>query len=297
MSAFETRSSQFGLVSGIRQTSSDMVLVAEPAGLFAPEARKGQLYIVAEADQDVARGRDACQLASRTIRKLFYGDSSYSVTSALRKAISAANKALYEHNFSVSPAKRAVVGVTCAVIKGNDLYIAQILPAQSYVLSDGKLRAIPDRPGLEPGRVRLRPAFIKPGALGASLSVEPEFYRALLRPGDALLLCSSNLARLLGQDDVLRLLRAGDPAEIADRLAEFCKQNALTEAHGIAAAVRPPLSPAAQAAPLSRAGISERGLVALRGIGGWATRVTGDAALLVKGPAGARAEAQDRDAD
>src|SRR6185436_14851925 len=76
MPAFETRSSQFGLVSGIRQTSSDMVLVAEPAGLFAPEARKGQLYIVAEADQDVARGRDACQLAGRTIRKLFYGDSS-----------------------------------------------------------------------------------------------------------------------------------------------------------------------------------------------------------------------------
>ena len=137
MSPFETRSSQFGLVSGIRQTSSDMVLVAEPAGLFAPEARKGQLYIVAEADQDVARGRDACQLASRTIRKQFYGDSSYSVTSALRKAISAANKALYEHNFSVSPAKRAVVGVTCAVIKGSDLYIAQILPAQSYVLSAG----------------------------------------------------------------------------------------------------------------------------------------------------------------
>jgi hypothetical protein len=285
MSAFETRSSQFGLVSGIRQTRSDLVLVAEPAGLFAPEARKGQLYIVAEADQDVARGRDACQLASRTIRKLFYGDSSYSVTSALRKAISAANKALYEHNFSVSPAKRAVVGVTCAVIKGNDLYIAQILPAQSYVLSDGKLRAIPTVPAwnqAESGST----AFIKPGALGASLSVEPEFYRALLRPGDALLLCSSNLARLLGPADVLRLLRAGDPAAIIDRLADFCKQNALTEAHSIAAAIRPPLSPAAQAAPLSRVGISERGLVALRRIGGWATRVTGDAALLVKGPAG-----------
>jgi hypothetical protein len=288
MAPFETRSSQFGLVSGIRQTSSDMVLVAEPAGLFAPEARKGQLYIVAETDQDVARGRDACQLASRTIRKLFYGDSSYSVTSALRKAISAANKALYEHNFSVSPAKRAVVGVTCAVIKGSDLYIAQILPAQSYVLAGGKPRAIPAIPAWNQAESG-KSAFIKPGALGASLSVEPEFYRAVLRPGDGLLLCSSNLARLLGQADVVRLLRAGDPAEIADRLAEFCKENALTEAHGIAAAVRPPLSPAAQAAPLSRAGITERGMVALRGIGGWATRVTGDAALLVKGPA-ARAQ-------
>jgi hypothetical protein len=284
MPPFETRSSQFGLVSGIRQKTSDLVLVAEPAGLFAPEARKGQLYIVAEADQEVARGRDACQTAGRTIRKLFYADSSFSVTSALRKAISAANKALYEHNFSVSPAKRAVVGVTCAVIKGNDLYVAQILPAQAYVLSGGKLRAIPAIPAWSPNE-NSAPAFIKPGALGVSLSVEPEFYRAVLQPGDALLLCSSNLARALGQDDVLRLLRAGDPAEIADRLAEFCKQNGLADAHGIAAAARPPLSPAAQAAPLSRAGIAERSMIALRGLSGWASRVTGDAALLVKGPA------------
>jgi hypothetical protein len=262
-----------------------MVLVAEPAGLFAPEARKGQLYIVAEADQDVARGRDACQLAGRTIRKHFSSDGSYSVTSALRKAISAANKSLYEHNFSVSAAKRAVVGATCAVIKGNDLYIAQILPAQLYVFSDGKLRAMPTVPAwsqAESGTI----AFAKPGALGASLSVEPDFYRAVLRPGDTLLLCSSNLARLLSQDDVLRLLRAGDAATITERLAEFCRNHAVTEAHGIAAAASPPLSPAAQAAPLSRAGISERGMIALRGIGGWATRVTGEAALMVKGSAG-----------
>src|SRR6185503_17749220 len=122
----EMRSSQFGLISGIRQPSSDMVLVSEPAGLFAPEARKGQMYIVAETDQDVARGRDACQLVIRTIRKLFYEDSSYSVTSSLRKAVSAANKALYQHNFSVMAQKRAVVGVTCAVVKGNDRYIAQV---------------------------------------------------------------------------------------------------------------------------------------------------------------------------
>ena len=129
MPPYETRSSQFGLISGIRQPHSDMALVAEPAGLFAPEARKGQLYIVAETDQDVARGRDACQAAIKAIRKHFYDDSSYSVTSALRKALSAANKALYEHNFGVMAQKRAVVGVTCAVIKGNDLYIAQVAPA------------------------------------------------------------------------------------------------------------------------------------------------------------------------
>jgi hypothetical protein len=285
MPRYETRTSQFGLVSGIQQPRSDMVLVAEPTALFSPEVRKGQLYLIVEADQDLARGRDACQLVARTIRKQFYDDRSYSVTSALRKAISAANQALYQHNFDAIPQKRATVGVTCAVIKDNDLYLAQVLPAQAYVLAEGKLRALPTNLSWNPAQGSAAP-FLRMGALGSSLSVEPEFYRAVLRPGDALVLCSSNLARLLGRDEVMRLLRSPEPSDITAGLLALCKQNALPEAHGLAVAICAPLSPAAQAAPLSRAGISERGRVALRTMGGWAARVTGEAALLIKGPGG-----------
>ncbi len=262
MSRYETRSSQFGLLSGIRQSHSDMVLVAEPTALFAPESRKGQLYIVAEAEGDLARGRDACQLVLRTIRKVFYEDSSYSVTAALSKAINAANRALYEHNFSAAALKRAIVGVTCAVIKDNDLYVAQILPAQVYLLAEGKLRALPTHLSWSPTQVGAT-AFIKPNAIGTSLTIEPDFYRAVLRPGDAVLLCSSNLARVLGKDDVMRLARLPDPSDALDELATICQQNALPEAHGLALTIAPPLSPAAQAAPLSRAGVLERGRVAL----------------------------------
>lgn len=283
MPRYETRSNQFGLVSGTCQPRSDMIVVAEPATLFAPEARKGQLYIIVEADQDLARGRDACQLVSRTIRKQFYENSSYSVTSALRKAVSAANTALYQHNFSVMAQKRAMVGVTCAVIKDNDLYLAQVAPTQAYILAEGKLRALPTNLSWNVAQAVPAP-FFKPGALGSSLSVEPEFYRAVLRPGDALLLCSSNLARMLGRDEVMRLLRSPDPADMVEGLTSMCTQNALAEAHGLAVAICAPLSPAAQASPLSRAGVSERGRLALRSVGGWAARLTGEAALLVKGP-------------
>ncbi|HEX9371665.1 MAG TPA: hypothetical protein VF897_11705, partial [Roseiflexaceae bacterium] len=293
MPPFETRSSQFGLVSGIRQPRSDMVLVAEPSGLFTPEARKGQLYVVVEADQDVARGRDACQLVVRTIHRLFYEDSSYSVTAALRKAISGANKALYEQNFSVAPQKRAVVGATCAVVKGADLYVAQVLPAQAYVLAGARLRALPPNFSWNPGHASGAP-LIKPSAIGASLSIETEFYRAVLSPGDVLMLCTSNLAQLLTQEDVLRLLRSPDPTDIAEELLAICGQNNLSEAHGLSALVCPPLSPAAQAAPLSRAGISERGRNVLRSFGDWAGRVTGEAALLVRGSS---AQAQRRKAE
>ena len=295
MPRYTTRSSQFGLISGIHQPHSDMVLCAEPAALFTPEARKGQLYIVAEAEGDVARGRDACQLVLRTIRKVFYNDSSYSVTAALRKAISAANKALYEHNFSVMAQKRAVVGVTCAVIKDNDLYLAQILPGQVYLLAEGKLRALPTHLSWNAAQTTGATAFLQPGAIGSSLSVEPDFYRAVLRPGDSVLLCSSNLSRLLSREQVMRLARSPAPSDMVDGLLTLCKQNALPEAHGIAATIHAPLSPAAQATPLSRAGVSERGLLALHTIGAWAGRMTGEAVLLVKGP-GARAKLRNAEA-
>lgn len=284
MARYETRHSQFGLISGIHQPSSDMALVVEAAGLFAPEARKGHLYIVAEADHDGGRSRDACQTVIRTIRKLFYEDSSFSVTSSLRKAIIAANRILYQQNFSTHPQKRGSVGITCAVVKGDDLYIAQVAPSQAYLLNDGNLRALPPSMAWNPAHSGTTSAF-RLNALGTSLTVDPEFYRAVLRPGDALLLSSSNLARLLGRDETLRLLRASDPDDVINGLLSLCKNNALQEAHALALGIYAPLSPAAQASPLSRAGIFERGVMAIRALGDAAVRTTGEATLLIKGPA------------
>src|SRR5688572_22778942 len=113
MSKFHTIHSQWGLVSGIRQTASDMVVVNAPRSPFSPESRKGQLFVVVEAEGDVARGRQACALVAQTICETFYADGSTSITSSLRQALKAANAALYQHNFQAPPHKRAQVGATC----------------------------------------------------------------------------------------------------------------------------------------------------------------------------------------
>ena len=42
MPPFQAQSSQFSLISGIQQPSSDMVLETVPASFFAPEGRKGE---------------------------------------------------------------------------------------------------------------------------------------------------------------------------------------------------------------------------------------------------------------
>lgn len=282
MSRYEIRLRQFGLISGARQEVSDLVFVAEPAALFSPELRKGRLYTITEANPEAVRGHDACRSVSRAIHKAFYDDRSYSVTSALRKAISTANTALYQHNFNVTPQKRAVVGVTCAVLKEHDLYIAQVMPSQAYVLSAGSLRALPPTPSWSGGQDQTSTPLLKPISLGTSLSIEAEFYRAVMRPGDAVLFCSSNLSRMLGRDDVMKLLRQSDPVAAISEINIICKDNSIAEAHGLVMCIAPPLSPVATAEPLSRAGISERGRMLVQSAGDAVSRVTGEIGLMLR---------------
>lgn len=146
MERFEVRTEQFGLVDGANQAPAELISAAEGADPLAPEARKGRLYLVVEADSDGARGIAACKLALRVFRRAFYDDQSFSVTAALRAALRATNKALYEHNFNLPATERVTVGCTAAVLREGTLYVAQVQPTQAYVLSEavcGPCRPIP----------------------------------------------------------------------------------------------------------------------------------------------------------
>lgn len=226
-----TTISQWGLVSGIRQVQSDMIVVNAPRSPFSSEARKGQLFIVVEAEGDIARGRQACALVAQTICQTFYADGSMSITSSLRHAIKAANAALYQHNFDAPPHKRALVGATCAVVHDGNLYLTQVPPAQAFVSHTAKLRALPLpltwNNGAHPITIN------RQGSLGTSLGSEPEFSRSLFKPGDALVLCSSNLARLMSKHQTEQLICYSDAITIAEELYGLCRAANLPEAHAI----------------------------------------------------------------
>ncbi len=231
MERLATRASQFVLVGGISQQQSDLITIVEPGSAAAPEARKGQLYLVVEADADAPGAVAACQLAAQVFRRVFYADQSFSATAALRAAVRAANKALYEQNFNRAAHERANVGLTGAVLREGALYVVQVQPAQAYVLSEGRLRALPAHPSWDPAHVSVAP-FDRAGALGASLFVEPELYRCPLRPGEAALICASSLASLLGRAEVETLLRHDPPAATA-RLQELAAAAGLSDAYAL----------------------------------------------------------------
>ncbi len=268
MSGNETRTSQFGLVGGIRQSMSELILVAEPGTLLSSEARKGHLYIVTETAESIAKGRAACQFVARAARKAFYDDTSLSITASLRAAIRVANKELYQQNFNTHSDRRVHVGLTCAVVKEHDLFIGQVAPAQAYVLTENNLRAMPTHPSWNAGHTSAMP-FLKPNSLGMSLFVEPEFYRCRVHPGDMLTLCSSNLAALFNKAELDQILRNQEPEVASELLHTLCRQHGLTEAHVLVVEPVPALSVAAQNTLLSPLDLRERGGVIRRAMGDW----------------------------
>jgi serine/threonine protein phosphatase PrpC len=239
MRTLDTQLGQFGLIDGQLQNTSPFISIHEPDAPLATEARKGRLYLLTEVEQAVPRSEQLCQTAARSISRTFYDDTSYSITAALRAALRAANKALYEQNVHLRAHQRSGVGVTCAVLKGNDLFLAQVQPAQAYIISNGRLRAIPANPAWDTAHVSVAP-FTRNGALGTSLFIEPEFYRATLHANDSALFCSSHLAQVLSRAEVEHAIGMRNPEATLEQIYAITQAQQLTDLHALALLVHAP---------------------------------------------------------
>lgn len=269
MRTYETQTARLGIIEGQHITENTHIAIIEPPSVFSAEARKGNLYIVVEPVQQRAQAQDACRVVTNTIQKTFYASDSLSVTSSLREAMRAANKALYQHNVGVAQDKRVHMGLTCAVIKGTDLFIAQVMPAQLYVQTSGTLRALPSPTSWNPAHVSVAPFQQQAGTLGVSLSIEPELYRCELHVHHSVLLCTRSLAEVLARDEVVRLLHEDDTGRAVERLTNLSDTHRLTDAHALVVRLAPASSTSKQTLPLQAASLSERGQMMMQAVGAW----------------------------
>lgn len=242
MSRIAIQSAQFGLVPENKQAQRALISEVIPASPLGSEARKGQLYLVVEATDQSKASLAACELVASVIQRTFYRDSSSSITSALRAAIRAANKALYEHNFKHATDNRVLVGLTCAIVRDTDLFLIQVQPAQAYILSEGRIRALPSHAVWDPTSTNALP-FAQATALGASLFVEPELYRASIGTGGGALLCSSNFAQLLNRTEVEARLGQDDAMVMLERLEELAHTHELDNPHALVIRFTPEAKP------------------------------------------------------
>ena len=175
--------------------SADQVIVVEPM-IGSTSRTKGSLYLLVTGAGG-RKLREATKTAAEQIRDDYYYDLSAGISVCLRKAVRAANNVLLH-----SPNKpqggngeSGPIGVALAVVRGSELYVATIGPAEAYLVRQARLLTLPDA---------------SPDSGLPSATMEgPEVWHGEIAAGDCLILMSPNVTRRIGlgpiQDAVLQL--------------------------------------------------------------------------------------------
>ena len=167
--------------------SPDTVVPEEPT-IGSILRSKGNLYLLVTARTPGARPREITRLVSDTIRREYYYDESAGIVVCLEKAIKAANKKLgHQKDRLGGDETNGPIGVAAAVVRGNELYVVTVGPAEAYLIRQARLSTLPD-----PHRERGLP----------TTEIEPDVWRGEISVGDSVVLASPNLVGRLGPDEL-----------------------------------------------------------------------------------------------
>ncbi len=291
MSRLKTSSGQFGLIGGICRASSDCILAKEPVPP-SPAARwKGSLYVLAEPIAEGGRGYQGARQVITEVSQAYYDCSSPSITTCLARAIRKANENLLEHNMQVSGHEKVTVGLTCAVVRGSELFLAQVLPSQAYIVHQGRLQAFPLNPSWDPEATSLPTMMARLLAVGWAEDVSIEFFHSLLRPGDIFCLCTSNIGRFLGKEEAEHILLYQEPGDVVEQLYRRVHQQGFKEGHAVVVEMRPPVSREAGAF-FSLAGLRERARLLGEAVAAWGGFIAGETSHLFENVRASRQKRQ-----
>jgi serine/threonine protein phosphatase PrpC len=201
-------------------------------GTFQPDdparlASKGCLFLVADGMGGHQSGELASrQVVDRVIRD-YVDDPELEVAASLRQAIEAANASLYARSAKLEGRPRSGSTLVAAVVRGVELWIANVGDSRAYLLHGGELRQLTRDHALFPLTGNHIPAEEAPGrhiitrALGTKPSVEVDVFPPLrLRRGDRLILCSDGLTAPLSGAEILRVVANLGPQESAEALVQ-----------------------------------------------------------------------------
>ena len=175
--------------------SADTVVVVEP-NIGSTSRTKGSLYLLVTGAGG-RKLREATKLVAERIRDDYYYDLSAGIAVCLRKAILAANKVLFHSPDRplVGAGESGPIGLAVAVVRGNELYVATLGPAEAYLVRQARLLTLPDS---------------SPDSGMPAEDVDgPEVWHGEITAGDCLILMSPNVSRTIGlgpiQDAVMQL--------------------------------------------------------------------------------------------
>ncbi len=160
-----------------------------------PDEEADELYVLIEPASPASE-----EFTSQLVNVIaqLYNRDPLSLTGALMRSLRAAHEHLRDWNRRSLKEHQVGAGTSCLARRGGDAYLAQAGPSLAFVrTADGEFRRItPEATDFE-------------HAVGVAEEFEPRLTRIKLNPGDLVLVASTQLAELLPEHHIERILARG----------------------------------------------------------------------------------------
>ena len=224
----EIVTAQLSIVDGAWQEAPDNLACFDAASLFEDNIERGSLYVVVEVAGE-PEGRDALARELIETARREYAASHGSISLGLMQAVRAANDSFYNTNANVAPDARRIAGMTAAILREDELFIAQGGPGLTYLVRDNILTRYPaDAPWFNTDEAAVAEwlgarNFATPGEvpMGMRRNYTPDVFHISLHPCDVVVLATRALAHLLTGEEMIDTLANRHPDEIVAGLEDL----------------------------------------------------------------------------
>jgi hypothetical protein len=189
----KTTVGQVALAGGGLYDQPSNILVEEHTSPLSRGRGRGNLYLLMEVTGPDLERDAVTRLLAQAVHQAYFRWRG-SVTAGLREAIRQANELLLDENRNSLPGERRAAGISCLVLRNDDLFIAQAGPAAVYLLRSGEVDRFPDESPWLDGSVA---EGAEAAALGDRHDVHVHLFHSEIRNGDTILIVGSELASVM----------------------------------------------------------------------------------------------------
>lgn len=220
-----------GQVRENNEDKFDFIEPDEPSVL----ATKGRVFAVADGMGGHSAGQIAAELALSIFVRSYYTDLKGDIEAGVTKAVREANAYIVDVARAVPGRSGMGATLTAAIIRDDDLFIAQVGDSRCYMLRDGKLEQVTEDHSwvaeqVRAGTMSLEDAEASPfrnvitRSMGGAPEVEPDIHAVKMQPGDRFLLCSDGLSGMVPEEEIAALVSGGSPSVSAWNLVDRANQ-------------------------------------------------------------------------
>ena len=237
----DANSRKIGMITDIgkvRKIDEDSILAADLSFGINSESEKFLLLAVADGMGGAAKGEEASKIAlnalTKTIIPELFGPLSF--TELLENGIKNANQEIL--NYTVKNPESTGMGTTtvCAVVKGNNIHLANVGDSRAYVISNDEIRRVTKDHSyvqalIDEGQITEEEAREHPQknvitkAVGIMESVEPDTMKLTLDTDESLLLCCDGVIAHLTDEDIHKIIcNTNDPQNACQQIVDLANK-------------------------------------------------------------------------